>query len=401
MVREDLVIDKTRKLLGQFLAPMQAQVDKPRQRFLIQAVRGILFSGTLVVMELCRWIRDDCVDRFYQDKRLLNHLTSPRADLRQAVGAYRQSVARDVAPDTPLIIDLTDVAKPRAKKMKYLNLVRDGSDGTLVKGYWCIEVYAHLPRKRVMPLALDLYSIDDPAVGSQNLQIERVVKAVAHDLQGRGIWVADRGFDALELYEMWFSLPAPFVVRQRGDRCIITSEGVRLPVSHYAEWLHQHQAFGVGSRQIAFSRVSLPGHPQSLSLVAGWRAGQKEPLIVLTTLVVTHLQQARQVLGYYRKRWVCEEAIQFLKMRVGFERLRVRRYEALQRLATLAMFAMGFLTWILLRSRDLTRRLFAWTSQFRRHAQFAYYRLLDGLQEFVRLHPYALTEPPPPRNRNG
>ena len=111
--------------------------------------------------------------------------------------------------------------------------------------------------------------------------------------------------------------------------------------------------------------------------------------------MVETLEQARQVLGYYRKRWACEEAVQFLKMRVGFECFRVRRYEALQRLAILAMFAMGFLTWILLRSRDLTHRLFSWTSRFRRNSRFVYYRLLDGLQEFVRLNPNALINPPP------
>jgi hypothetical protein len=124
-------------------------------------------------------------------------------------------------------------------------------------------------------------------------------------------------------------------------------------------------------------------------------------LILLTTLVVQTLEQARQVLRYYKKRWVCEEAAQFLKMRVGFERFRVRRYEAIQRLAILAMFAMGFLTYILLRRRDLTKRLFAWTSRFRRDAPFVYYRLLDGLQEFAYFNPSALTEPPPTSCRNG
>ena len=88
-------------------------------------------------------------------------------------------------------------------------------------------------------------------------------------------------------------------------------------------------------------------------------------------------------------------------MRVGFERMRVRRYEALQRLAILAMFAMGFLTWILLRSHALTRRLFSLTSRFRREAQFVYYRLLDGLQEFIRLYPQALINPPPTTSQNG
>ncbi len=75
-------------------------------------------------------------------------------------------------------------------------------------------------------------------------------------------------------------------------------------------------------------------------------AGEDQPLILLTTLVVETLEQARVVLRYDRQRWACEEAAQFLKGRVGLERFRVRRYEAIQRLALLAMWAMGFLTWI-------------------------------------------------------
>jgi hypothetical protein len=401
MIRQDLIISKTRRLLDEFLAPMQSHVDKPRRRFLRQAVRGILFSGSLVVMELCRWIRDGCSDRFYQDKRLLNHLTSPQGDLREAVAAYRRHLARWIQADTLLIIDLTDVAKPRARRMKYLALVHDGSEDRCVKGYWCIEVYAHLPSKRILPLALDVYSVDDPTIGSQNLQIQRVAQAVHRDLQGKGIWVADRGFDGLETDETWFSLPGPFVIRQRGDRAIVTPAGVRRILRDYAEWLHQHQTQRVGDREIVFARVRLPGRSEPLSLVACWWPGAETPLMLLTTLVVVTLEQARQVLGYYKKRWACEEAVQFLKMRVGFERMRVRRYEALQRLALLALLAMGFLTWILLRSRDLTQRFFRLTSRFRREARFAYYRLLDGLQEFIRLYPNALTNPPPTSGQNG
>ena len=164
MVHKDLLIHKSRMLLSEFLAPMLEQVDKPRKRFLQQAVRGILFSGSLVVMDLGRWVRDDCSDPFYRLKRLLNHLASPRADLRPAVSGYRQAASVHIQPDTALILDLTDLAKPRAKRMPYLNLVRDGSDNTLVMGYWCIEVYAYLKEKRILPLAMDVYGISDPRV---------------------------------------------------------------------------------------------------------------------------------------------------------------------------------------------------------------------------------------------
>jgi len=391
MVPNDLLIYKTRTLLHEFLSPVIESVDRPRKRFLHQAVRGILFSGSLVVMELCRWIRDECTDRFYQDKRLLNHLVSPYGDLTEAVRHYRQSLCPVIEPDTPLIVDITDLAKPRARRMKYLGLVRDGSNGELVKGYWCIETYAYLRGKRVIPLAMEAYGIEDPAVGSENLQIERVVKAIHHDLEGKGIWVADRGFDRLELYEMWFSLKAHFVVRQKGDRAIITPQGTRLILWDFVDHLyHQETYAGRGSR-VVFSRVYLPGlRGRPLYLVASWRPGQEHPLVALTTLVVETIDQAYQVLRHYHRRWACEEAAQFLKGRVGLEGFRVRRYEAIQRLVILALFAMGFLTWILLRSRDLTQRLFAWTSRFRRACPFAYYRLLDGLQEFSRLNPAAM-----------
>ncbi len=53
MIRNDLLIHKTRTLLAEFLAPMTEAVDRPRKRFLQQVLRGILFSGALVVMELC------------------------------------------------------------------------------------------------------------------------------------------------------------------------------------------------------------------------------------------------------------------------------------------------------------------------------------------------------------
>ncbi|MCJ7730303.1 MAG: hypothetical protein MUO27_10570 [Sedimentisphaerales bacterium] len=89
--------------------------------------------------------------------------------------------------------------------------------------------------------------------------------------------------------------------------------------------------------------------------------------------------------GYYRHRWVCEEASQFLKNQVGLERFFIRRYEAIKRLAILVMLAMGFLTWVLLRSRCLVKMLYGFTGRFRKQPQFVYYRLLEGLQQFARL----------------
>ena len=126
MLRKDFVLCKTRNLLNEFMAPITAKADKPRRKFLRQVVGAILLSGSLIVTEFGRWIHDECSDIFYRLKRLLNHLVSPHSDLSAVVKAYRQTISKRIQPDTPIVIDLTDLAKPRARKMKYLAHVDTG-----------------------------------------------------------------------------------------------------------------------------------------------------------------------------------------------------------------------------------------------------------------------------------
>jgi hypothetical protein len=392
MLRKDFVLHKTKTLLCEFLGPIITTADKPRQKFLRQTVAAILLSGCLVIKELTRWIHDDCSDLFYRLKRLLNHLVSPSGDLSGVIAGYRQSLAPYISADTPLVIDITDLAKPRAKRMEYLANVYDGSEHRLVPGYWCLEVYAHLKHKRVLPVAMDVYSIEDPAVGSRNLQIERTVEAVNGAVNGNGVWIADRDFDALNLYEIWFSRNCNFVVRQCGDRHVVAAGGVHILQRDLTERLRQRLAEANLRTDIVFCKVNLPGNNKPLYMVASWRAGKDEPLILLTTLVVVNLQQAEQIVWYYKQRWVCEEASQFLKSQIGLEQFRIRRYRAIQRLLILAMLAMGFLTWVLLRNCGLVKALYGFTSRFRKEPQFVYYRLLEGLQQYARLRQLRLTK---------
>jgi hypothetical protein len=401
MLRKDFVLHKTKNLLSEFLNPIIANTDKPRQKFLRQTVAAILLSGCLIVKELTRWIHDDCSDLFYRLKRLLNHLVSPCGDLSDAVAGYRQSLARYISADTPLIIDITDLAKPRAERMEYLANVYDGSEHKLVPGYWCLEVYAHLKHKRVLPLAMDVYSVEDPVVGGRNLQVERTVDAVNKAVNGNGVWIGDRDFDALTLYEIWFSRNCHFVIRQCGGRYVVTPNGVHIFQRDLAEHLRQRAARANANTDIVFCKVFLPNNPRPLYLVASWRAGKGEPLLLLTTLVVENLQQAEQIVWYYKQRWACEEASQFLKSQIGLECFRIRRYQAIQRLLILAMLAMGFLTWILLRNRRLVKALYGFTSRFRKQPRFVYYRLLEGLQQYARLRQLRLAKTSLQLLRNG
>jgi hypothetical protein len=110
---------------------------------------------------------------------------------------YQRTWAENVQLDTPLIVDLCDLAKPRARKLKYLALVRDGSDPDhrLVNGYWCVEIYAYWGKGRTTPMLLHPYSIEDPETISENAMILRCVDQVLAATDGRGVIVMDAGAD--------------------------------------------------------------------------------------------------------------------------------------------------------------------------------------------------------------
>jgi hypothetical protein len=109
MLRKDFILCKTRNLLNEFIRPITAVADKPRQRFLCQTLKAILLSGSLVVSELAFFIHDKCSYRSYTLKHLLNHLTSPPERSEESQNHLAHSIAgRFTAPQAvyPVILFL-------------------------------------------------------------------------------------------------------------------------------------------------------------------------------------------------------------------------------------------------------------------------------------------------------
>lgn len=362
--------------LRQFLSRFCPAVDRSRRRFFFQSITGILLSGSIMVARWLRFIHDRCRDRFWRHKRLLNQIHRGKWDAAAVLRTYQEHWGKRVQVDTPLIIDLSDLPRPRARKLKYLSLVRDGSEGGLVSGYWCLEIYARFNRHCVAPLLLRPYSCEDPSVSGENAMILRGVEQVLAATQGRGVLVMDRGADRGELLVPWIDAARRFVVCQRGDRHVILPDGVHIEVSLLIDRLLQ-QSGG----KIVYQQVRLPERPDiPLWLVAKVLPGKDRPLIVLSSLRCENPQQAKSILQYYHWRWSCEECVQFLKGGLNLERIGLRRYESFERLLLLATLATGFMSWLTLARPTLIR----WLCRARPglHAiKFGYYRLLSWLHE--------------------
>lgn len=393
MYQFDYLIDNLRKYKHTFVRNITKNIVLPKQKFLKQAIPAVLLSGSLVTTKYAKWVRDNCKDIHHSKKRLLNQLNNKNQWQRISQN-YRCSFASKIQPETPLIIDMTDIAKPRARKMQYIATVRDGSEGNLTSGYWCVEVYAQINKHLTVPLALHTYSIEDPDIYSENEQILSVVKQVNDDIDGTGIWIGDRGFDRLNLYEGLFEANVQFIIRQKGNRHVVLGNGTHTEVELLSQRCYQNQAIKGNNSRIIYIAVKLPERTETLYLVAMFSPRYEKPLMLLTTMKVLNLLQARSIVDSYVKRWKCEEAISFLKRRIGFEQFSVRNYERMKHLILLAMLAMGFLCFIQLSNRLLVKGLFSFTSKFRKDISFEYYRLLDGLQLFI--HQLLIEKQKPP-----
>jgi hypothetical protein len=187
----------------------------------------------------------------------------------------------------------------------------------------------------------------------------------------------------INLYKGLFKENTHFIIRQKGDRHVVLDNGTHTEVELLCQRCYQNQVVNGNNSRIIYIAVKLPQRTETLYLVAVFSARYERPLMLLTTMKVFNLSQARDIVRNYVKRWKCEEAIAFLKGRIGFEQFSVRNYERMKHLILLAMLAVGFLCFIQLSNRILVKGLFSFTSKFRKNVSFEYYRLLDGLQHFM------------------
>ena len=136
-------------------------------------------------------------------------------------------------------------------------------------------------------------------------------------------------------------------------------------------------------------KVRLPGRDKTLTMVVARSPGNDVPFMLLTSLPVESVEDARRVLAYYARRWECEEGIRFLKSEVSLERIRTFSWTAICRLVLLCVLVMLYLSWMLERKPNLAERLIAFGQPLPDEPDFLLYRMLTGLTEAITACIYA------------
>lgn len=403
MLKRKALMESISSNLHEFLKEIGNNLSVPDKKFLRDSIIGLIRCGKPVVCQMTRHLPNQRTKFLSRLDRLEAHLVTDSDFDDKLKDALPQVWLRFVQNDTPIILDLSDIAKPLARKMDYLATVRDGSTGELVNGYWLVELYASLSRKNPVPVLLEPFSHEEPYSPGQNPVVLDAVHKIFELTNKRGVLVVDRGFDGWVMFEDWLDNKYRFVARLVGKRHLLCYFGdseqsearqwVPIRAQQLAEQIPTPYRFNklikrrgkpaIGITQIGWVKVRLPGRDEALTLAVSRLAGKDKPMMLLTNLSVEDLKDAKRVLRLYIRRWECEEAIRFLKSQVNLQKIRTFRWSAIRRLVLLAMLVMIYLGRLVEAHPNICERLVSLSQPLPDNPDFLSYRLLGGLTEVI------------------
>ena len=323
--------------------------DSRRRRFIQDMVVGLVAAGHVHLTAVARALSNGAGNLHATEKRLSGHLASTHWDLSPVADRLLEWSAARVTDDSLIVADLTDLAKPHAKKLEGLARVHDGSDphGRIVPGYCIFEAHVRVRKWQLFPLAVEPLKVYSGASTSENAELLREIFHIHEAAGGKGTWMLDRGFDRRGLFQPLVKRGVAFVVRQRGDRLVRTADGKIQSVDQVVAGIDCPKRERWPQGGVATTvEVWLPEvSDRPFLLVVGWRYPRSgKPLVLLVSPDARRPQRtARWFVTAYLRRWGIEDATRGLKQQFKLELFLVRSWRSIRRLLWLVAVAFWWL----------------------------------------------------------
>ncbi|HBG77783.1 MAG TPA: hypothetical protein DDW84_02880 [Phycisphaerales bacterium] len=397
MLKRVALMESISSNLNDFLKKITNNLPLPDKKFIRDSLIGLIRCGKPIVCQMARHLPNQRTKFLSRLDRLEAHLVKNSSFDNKIKAELPHTWLPFIKDDTPIILDLSDIAKPLAKKMDYIATVRDGSSGQLVNGYWLVELYASLSRKNPVPLLLEPFSHEEPCSPGQNPIVLNAIHKIFELTGNHGVLVIDRGFDSRVMFDDWLDNHFRFVARLVGNRnltvvyegsgqTVIRADSLaeQVPSPHrFHKLVKRRGKPTIRITQIGWTKVRLPEREEELTMVVSRLPGVDKPMMLLTNLAVEDFDDAEKVLRLYIRRWECEEAIRFLKNQVNLEKIRTFSWNAICRLVLLAVLVMTYLGWLVETAPSICDRLVYLSQPLPDKPEFILYRLKAGLTEAV------------------
>lgn len=281
----------------------------PQTRAVKDVLLSVMKEGTTIVQHLNARPH---IRKGKQAERLRRHLEN--ADLSECVEKRVTKVLPDIEEDTVICYDLSDIAKPSAKKMEGLSRVFDGSERASGKGY-TIHGVSILNQ----PVVMELHDAKRNTLNQTRLAI---VDRIMQKTGTKGIWVWDRGNDDQQLFADLSERELRFVVRLTTKRKVIhKTSGMRVGIADFLPGIYQ---------------IIIPATGEEYTLVVHQHHEKLQPIRVLTNVAVT---EAEEIIETYLVRWDVENLFKQMKRKYDLEAIRLLSLRKIKNMLALVQLA--------------------------------------------------------------
>jgi hypothetical protein len=357
-----------------------------------QVIVTIARTGKVHLSEVARSVRGKDENLIDPERALSEQLGAEDSTLDGLSDGWLD-VAAPVAKGLSFItVDGTEHAKRYGRAFEYLDVVRDASDPLkrLVPGFWSVQIDAVDELHQILPLVSQVFSTEAPEYTSWwDTFLRPMLKVIAR--VGRDhTWLFDRGFDAIDMLQSLMALRIHWVVRQTQVRHVLIGNGDPVPMRQLAAGLRKPHSVDVpyvdknthvikhASASFGFAPVRVPNIDAPLTMIV-IDGGRDEDIVLLTSARIRGADQAEQIVLAYLRRWGSEEATRALKQLTHVEDFRVRKWESIKRLTTMAMITCGIEALMLITRPGMAGRYIARVAQFFENVLLKNYRLWIGI----------------------
>lgn len=371
-------------------AGLSAEDTKLTQEVIVTLAR----TGKPYLSEVARSIKGKD-EKLIDPERALSEQLGAEDSTLDALGEGWLDMVATVAKRMSFIaVDTTDHAKPYGRAFEHLDLVRDASDPRkpIVPGFWSVQIDALDKLHQTLPLVSRVFSTQAPEFKTWWDTFVEPMLEVIRRIGREHTWLFDRGFDGVTFLRALMAMQIHWVVRQTQMRHVMLGDGELVFMHELAAGLRKPHAVEVpyidknthelkhAPASFGFAPVRLPNLDAPLTMIVV-DGGRDEDIVLLTNAHVTRVAQAEQIVLAYLRRWGSEEGTRALKQLAHVEDFRVRKWESIKRLTTMAMVTCGIQALMLITRPRMAARYIARFAHFFQNVLLKNYRLWRGIAD--------------------
>lgn len=186
-----------------FIEKLSRGLTKPKSKFVMQMVYGILAGNKVHLSEIARSLNESISLKKTIDGLSRNLFTFEQKEI--IMDNYIAQVRKQIDEDNAVIvIDNSDISKPCSPMMEAISDVRDRSTGEIKKGYYTVEAAVLSKGKKMpMPVYEKVFSAFEDGFISETHENLCCLKSLSAHFSKGCVRTLDRGFEGNEYYNIF------------------------------------------------------------------------------------------------------------------------------------------------------------------------------------------------------